>query len=125
MEMAAEQAAAEPRCEADAAQQAAWEAPQARAAGSSGDDDLRSTVRALTEAVTVLAQSSVASAAAPDSHGKLLEALTEASREGNAMRAKNDKLKMRAASAEGLRLEIKRVEGFFNENRISDRRTWI
>ena len=114
------QGGAEPRQEAPPEAILAQELPER----SPPDNDLRDTVKALTHAVTLLAtREAGAAGSSTDSHGKLLEALTEASREGNAMRAKPDRLRLKAENAEGLRGELERLIQHFNENRIEDRRT--
>ena len=59
---------------------------------------------------------------ATDQQAALLDRFTENARESN-QKIVTSKPKLKAATAEGLRSELKRLKLFFNECKISDRRT--
>ena len=59
-----------------------------------------------------------------DQHKKLLETLTDASREA-AAKSLGDKPRLTASSADGLRQELKKMKMYFNDSKVSDRRTWL
>ena len=61
---------------------------------------------------------------AESQHTRLLETLTEASRE-SASKTRGDKPQLKAASAESFRLELKQLKTWFNDAKVSDRRVWF